>query len=161
MKDKPHRGIDSSHPLTRRDNYGRFGRIGTPSQREISREEALADWLGEERTPDVFAKLRPDAHPIAALVDAIITNVKVVEIELLDKIRQHWVDIVGADNASHFVPLSTNHEILEVGFINAAWRFMLDTPPQRQLILKRITEQIGTELKSIRFVPYVGKSGTR
>ena len=153
MKNPLHKDIDSSHLLTRRDNYGRFGRIGAPSPRERERESVLADWLGPERAPGVFAKLRPDARPIGLLATAIVRGLQPAELERMEQIRQRWPEIVGNENAEHFVPMSVDsRQMLEVGFFSPVWRFALDTPSNKSLIMTRVAELTGCELKGIRFV---------
>ena len=153
MKDHLHKGMDTAHPLTRKDNYGRFGRIGAPSARERNREEVLADWLGEERTPGVFAKWHAEPHKAASLVEAILENVHPEEINLLDQIRMLWEKIVGGDASRQLVPLSVNEKLLTIGFFHSAWRFAMDTPVQKQVILQRIHELTGIALGEIRFAP--------
>ena len=153
MKEQPHKTIDVSHPLTRKDNYGRFGLVGAPSERERSREENLADWLGSERVPGIFAKWHAEPKQAGPLVDAFLKGIKPTEIDLLEQIRQHWEKILGADGARQFVPLAVKDNILSIGFFNAAWRFAMDTPPQKLLIRQRIEELTGTSLGDICFVP--------
>ena len=152
MKETLHKGMDTAHPLTRKDNVGRF-RIGAPSAREQSREEVLADWLGEERVPGVFAKWHAEPHKAGTLVDAILKNVHPAEIDLLEQIRVHWEKIVGSDASRQLVPLSVNEKLLTIGFFHSAWRFAMDTPVQKQVILQRIQELTGTPLGEIRFAP--------
>jgi len=158
MKEKTHRDIGTSHLLERRDNYGRFGRIGAPSARELSRENAIRDWVGDEDASEVFASWRRDAYEAGSVAQAILDGIQPAEIELLELVKQRWVDIVGPDNAGQLTALSTTGDVLTVGFYNAAWRFAVDTPAQRQLILQRISEFSGRTLKGLRFVAAVKRS---
>ena len=45
--------------LKREDSERKTGEWRMPSKREMSREELLGAWLGEEREPSVLADLRP------------------------------------------------------------------------------------------------------
>jgi len=151
------KNIDNYHPLHRKGNAWKYGDARGPTPMEASREENLASWVGEERATGVIAKLRPEPLAIGTLVDSIINGGQAESIQLVDKIRQQWEQIVGVDNAPHVQPLSIRNENLEIGFIDAAWRYVLDSPPQKVFILKRILELTGSQLKSVVFVPYVKK----
>ena len=158
MKEKIHKDIASSHILERRDNYGRFGRTGAPSARELARENIIREWVGDEDAPEVFASWRGEAHEAGSVAQAILDGIQPAEIELLELVKQRWSDIVGPDNANQLTALSTTGDVLTVGFYNAAWRFAVDTPAQRQLILRRISELSGRTLKAVRFVAAVKRS---
>ena len=162
MKNALHKDIDSANPLTRQDNYGLFGRVGFPSRREREREAVLGDWLGEERKDGVFAKFHPQARSAGVLAESIASGIKPVEIEMMETIRQKWKEIMGDDNSRHFVPMSLkNNDILEIGFYNAAWRFAMDNPQNKRLLIEKIASITGKELEGIAFVPAVNKNRSK
>jgi len=111
--------------LTRNDNKSEGEFYGVPSRHEREREAVLADFVGEERRAEVFASFRPPPKSIQDLVQSIISEHPVEEIELLEKVRQNWSAIVGADNAKQCRPLSIDDRRLHVEVYMPAFMFVL------------------------------------
>lgn len=111
--------------LTRRDNATAGEFYGIPSKMEREREELVADWVGEENKAGVFAALRPQAHSIKNLVDAFEKSVPVEKINLLDRIKADWAEIVGADNAEQCVPVGISMKKLTVEVASSNWMYIL------------------------------------
>ena len=61
--------------LKREDSERKTGEWRMPSKREMSREELLGEWLGEEREPSVLADLRPMKTDMEALVGEALASV--------------------------------------------------------------------------------------
>ena len=76
--------------LKREDSERKTGEWRMPSKREMSREELLGAWLGEEREPSVLADLRPMKTDIEALVGEVLASVGQEEMLVLTKLQDHW-----------------------------------------------------------------------
>ena len=80
--------------LKREDSERKTGEWRMPSKREMSREELLGEWLGEEREPSVLADLRPMKTDMEALVGEALASVGQEEMLMLTKLQDHWEEIV-------------------------------------------------------------------
>ncbi|MCR5379951.1 MAG: hypothetical protein K6G44_03110 [Lentisphaeria bacterium] len=85
--------------LRREDSERKTGEWRVPSKREMSREELLGAWLGEEREPSVLADLRPMKTDMEALVGEALASVGQEEKLVLTKLQDHWTEIVEVEVA--------------------------------------------------------------
>ena len=109
------------------------------SKREMSREELLGAWLGEEREPSVLADLRPMKADMESLVGEALASVGQEDMLILTKLQDHWGEIVKAEIAKMSKPLSLFRGTLRVRVLNSSLLFVFE----RQLkgeILKKVAE---------------------
>ena len=125
--------------LKREDSERKTGEWRMPSKREMSREELLGAWLGEEREPSVLADLRPMKADMESLVGEALASVGQEDMLILTKLQDHWGEIVKADIAKMSKPLSLFRGTLRVRVLNSSLLFVFE----RQLkgeILKKVAE---------------------
>ena len=125
--------------LKREDSERKVGEWRMPSKREMSREELLGAWLGEEREPSVLADLRPMKTDMEALVGEALASVGQEDMLILTKLQDHWGEIVKTDIAKMSKPLSLFRGTLRVRVLNSSLLFVFE----RQLkgeILKKVAE---------------------
>ncbi len=125
--------------LKREDSERKTGEWRMPSKREMSREELLGAWLGEEREPSVLADLRPMKADMESLVGEALASVGQEDMLVLTKLQDHWGEIVKAEIAKMSKPLSLFRGTLRVRVLNSSLLFVFE----RQLkgeILKKVAE---------------------
>ena len=125
--------------LKREDSERKTGEWRMPSKREMSREELLGAWLGEEREPSVMADLRPMKADMESLVGEALASVGQEDMLILTKLQDHWGEIVKAEIAKMSKPLSLFRGTLRVRVLNSSLLFVFE----RQLkgeILKQVAE---------------------
>ena len=125
--------------LKREDSERKTGEWRMPSKREMSREELLGAWLGEEREPSVLADLRPMKVDMESLVGEALASVGQEDMLILTKLQDHWGEIVKAEIAKMSKPLSLFRGTLRVRVLNSSLLFVFE----RQLkgeILKKVAE---------------------
>ncbi|MBR3651736.1 MAG: DUF721 domain-containing protein [Victivallales bacterium] len=125
--------------LKREDSERKTGEWRMPSKREMSREELLGAWLGEEREPSVLADLRPMKADMESLVGEALASVGQEDMLILTKLQDHWGEIVKAEIAKMSKPLSLFRGTLRVRVLNSSLLFVFE----RQLkgeILKKVAE---------------------
>ena len=125
--------------LKREDSERKTGEWRMPSKREMSREELLGAWLGEEREPSVLADLRPMKTDMESLVGEALASVGQEDMLVLTKLQDHWGEIVKTDIAKMSKPLSLFRGTLRVRVLNSSLLFVFE----RQLkgeILKKVAE---------------------
>ena len=125
--------------LKREDSERKTGEWRMPSKREMSREELLGAWLGEERDPSVLADLRPMKADMESLVGEALASVGQEDMLILTKLQDHWGEIVKAEIAKMSKPLSLFRGTLRVRVLNSSLLFVFE----RQLkgeILKKVAE---------------------
>ena len=125
--------------LKREDSERKTGEWRMPSKREMSREELLGAWLGEEREPSVLADLRPMKTDMESLVGEALASVGQEDMLILTKLQDHWGEIVKTDIAKMSKPLSLFRGTLRVRVLNSSLLFVFE----RQLkgeILKKVAE---------------------
>ena len=125
--------------LKREDSGRKTGEWRMPSKREMSREELLGAWLGEEREPSVLADLRPMKADMESLVGEALASVGQEDMLILTKLQDHWGEIVKAEIAKMSKPLSLFRGTLRVRVLNSSLLFVFE----RQLkgeILKKVAE---------------------
>ena len=125
--------------LKREDSERKTGEWRMPSKREMSREELLGAWLGEEREPSVLADLRPKKTDMESLVGEALASVGQEDMLILTKLQDHWGEIVKAEIAKMSKPLSLFRGTLRVRVLNSSLLFVFE----RQLkgeILKKVAE---------------------
>ena len=112
--------------LKREDSERKVGEWRMPSKREMSREELLGAWLGEEREPSVLADLRPMKADMESLVGEALASVGQEDMLVLTKLQDNWADIVGEDNAKVSRPLSLFRGSLRIRVLNPSLVFMFE-----------------------------------
>ncbi len=125
--------------LKREDSEQKTGEWRIPSKREMSREELLGAWLGEEREPSVLADLRPMKADMESLVGEALASVGQEDMLILTKLQDHWGEIVKTDVAKMSKPMSLFRGTLRVRVLNSSLLFVFE----RQLkgeILKKVAE---------------------
>ena len=125
--------------LKREDSERKTGEWRMQSTREMSREELLGAWLGEEREPSVLADLRPMKADMESLVGEALASVGQEDMLILTKLQDHWGEIVKAEIAKMSKPLSLFRGTLRVRVLNSSLLFVFE----RQLkgeILKKVAE---------------------
>ena len=125
--------------LKREDSEWKTGEWRMPSKREMSREELLGAWLGEEREPSVLADLRPMKADMESLVGEALASVGQEDMLILTKLQDHWGEIVKTEIAKMSKPLSLFRGTLRVRVLNSSLLFVFE----RQLkgeILKKVAE---------------------
>ena len=125
--------------LKREDSERKTGEWRMPSKREMSREELLGAWLGEEREPSVLADLRPMKADMESLVGEALASVGQEDMLILTKLQDHWGEIVKTDVAKMSKPMSLFRGTLRVRVLNSSLLFVFE----RQLkgeILKKVAE---------------------
>jgi hypothetical protein len=93
--------LQNNHWLTRDDNSWKYGEGRQPSEWELSREQTLVDFIGEERRASVFADLRPEPCSAAELVKAWLAEQTPETIKLQEHLDAHWEEAIGHDNAAY------------------------------------------------------------
>jgi hypothetical protein len=138
--------------LTRDDRRRSVGGLDRPSFREWRRENALASWLGDERRAEVFADLRPEPRSMGELVSEAMAAVGKKDMLLLADLREHWADIVGADNATQSSPLSVDGVTLRIEISSPTWFYVFEHQHKARFV-QLLTDYTGGVITRIQFVP--------
>lgn len=125
--------------LARNDRRSKgWNRPWLPSRREYEREEAIIDFVGEERASSVMASLRPSFQNAGEVANAILGKLDLKSNTLLDEISQNWTYIVGSDNAKQCRPLGVENGALSIEVFSSAWLFALNC--HKSFISRRVFE---------------------
>lgn len=141
--------------LDREDNRYRSDTQRVPSERELSREEALTDFYGEEAAPRVMANLRPEGLQIGELLRSLLSRKDVTELHLMDELKRNWPNLIGKQNAAMAVPAVVRGNVLYVEVCNATWMYILRQ--QLPVIERRVSVATGGKWNQVRLV--VGGTG--
>ena len=137
--------------LKREDSEKKVGEWRIPSKREMSREELLGAWLGEERESSVMADLRAMKTDMEALVGEVLAEVGQEEMLELTKLQDRWSETVGADNAAMSKPLSLSRGCLRIRVLNSSLKFVFERQMKASL-LEAIAAQSHGLVTRIEFV---------
>ena len=122
--------------LKREDSERKTGEWRMPSKREMSREELLGAWLGEEREPSVLADLRPMKADMESLVGEALASVGQEDMLILTKLQDHWGEIVKAEIAKMSKPLSLFRGTLRVRVLNSSLLFVFERQLKGEILMK-------------------------
>ena len=122
--------------LKREDSERKVGEWRMPSKREMSREELLGAWLGEEREPSVLADLRPMKTDMEALVGEALASVGQEDMLVLTKLQDHWGEIVEEVVAKESKPMSLFRGTLRVRVMNSSLRFVFERELKGKILEK-------------------------
>lgn len=138
--------------LQRRANRGKTHFARRPSRREQARERLLKDWYGSDRGRIEIMARQSHGRPIAGVVGEILANMPRNEPALLERLRQHWPELVGRDVAAQTRPAALDHGWLQIEVANSTWRFILERE-HKSSVDKRLRAFAEGRLTGIRFVP--------
>lgn len=127
--------------LARADYADRRDRYRRPSPREYSREGTLADWVGRERKAEVFASLRPEAKSLDSLLDGFLERFADDDLNLLEKLRHSWVELLGEALAAQVNPADLKDGVLILEVNNPAWMYVFER--QHKPKIKKILLEAG------------------
>lgn len=142
----------SEHWLSRDDRRQQADGIKRPSHREWQRESVLASWLGEERRAAVFADLRPEPQSMEDLIGQALASVGQQNMLLLAKLREHWSEIVGADNARQSSPLAVERALLRIEIASPTWFYVFEHQHKKRFA-GLVEDYTHGAIKQIQFVP--------
>ena len=129
--------------LKREDSERKTGEWRMPSKREMSREELLGAWLGEEREPSVLADLRPMKADMESLVGDALASVGQEDMLILTKLQDHWGEIVKAEIAKMSKPLSLFRGTLRVRVLNSSLLFVFERQLKGKILEKVVAASNG------------------
>lgn len=86
------------------------------------------------------------------LLDEALRGIGSAEMRLLERVRELWPDLAGADIARRALPVALRAGVLTVEVANATWRYVLEREHQERLRL-RLSEATAGAAAAIRFVP--------
>lgn len=132
-RDHKKKETELSPCLPRQDYAHRHGERRRPSPREFRREQALADWLGSERKNEVFAALRPKENSMPELVDRVLERFVIGEVEFLERLRNSWESLFGAEVAAQSKPVDLKDGVLYVEVNSATWLYSFETEKKSQI----------------------------
>lgn len=136
----------SDHWLTRND------RRRWSNSLEARREDVMGDWLGDERRAEVFAELRPALRGMDELVGEVMAAIGRKDMLLLADLREHWADIVGADNARQSSPLSVEGETLRIEIFSSTWFYVFEYQHKARFV-QLLSDYTNEAITRIQFVP--------
>ena len=137
--------------LKREDSERKTGEWRMPSKREMSREELLGAWVGEEREPSVLADLRPMKTDMESLVGEALASVGQEEMLVLTKLQDHWGEIVEEELAKMSRPMSLFRGCLRVRVMNSSFRFVFERELKGE-IMKNVAAASNGLVKKIVYV---------
>jgi hypothetical protein len=146
----------------RDDPFGEWTNLPPPSPRETSREETLADWLGPERTPEVFAQLRSESHTVKELMEEIVGQFPCAEILLLQKLEEDWPQLVSPMLARECHPFKVQSGVLYVEVFHSTWMFVFRNQ-HAALIQQIVAKETNGKVTRVVFQPagtHRGPSGS-
>lgn len=117
-----------------------------------SREDVLADWVGEERVAQVFAELRPVHDNVNTLIDQVLSGVQSGDALMLSKLEASWGQLFDRSIASQCRPLSVKDGHLKIEVANPTFLYVFERQ-KKQDFLQAMSAFSGGQLKSIEFVP--------
>ncbi len=135
--------------LKREDSERKTGEWRMPSKREMSREELLGEWLGEEREPSVLADLRPMKTDMEALVGEALASVGQEEMLMLTKLQDHWGEIVEEEVAKMSKPMSLFRGCLRVRVLNSSLLFVFERQLKGKIMEKVAAASHGVVTKIV------------
>ena len=124
-----------------------------------SREDLLADFLGEERASAVLADLHPQPRPIGVFVDSLLKQVHPEELDLQHLLEHQWPTLVGEVNARQCRPLAIRGSTLIIEVFQQMFLYLLKTE-QRNIIQQRVSDYTGGRITAVDFTP-AGRFGRR
>lgn len=93
---------------------------------EASREQAIFDFVGEERVYGVFASLHPAPRHVSDILKDVIGKLDIHENDPLANLRDTWGDLLGHDIAQVSAPLFLKDNVLTIGVNNPSWKFVME-----------------------------------
>jgi len=124
-----------------------------------SREDLLADFLGDERASSILADLHPQPRPVKVFVDSLLQQSRPSELDLRQFLERQWPAIVGDVNARQCRPLTIRGSTLVIEVFQQMFLYLLKTE-QRNIILQRVSDYTGGKITAIDFIP-AGRFGRR
>ena len=109
------------------------------------REEILREWRGGDEADDLSAGIHRAQEFVAAVLKAAGAEDGLNE----DEVRSTWKELAGEFIAKHTEPVSVKGGHLVLRVTQPAMRFHLEQ--MKPLLLKRIKEQLGEKIRSVKF----------
>ena len=119
---------------------------------ERRRERTLADWYGPELAPGEIGAHRAGARPLGELLDDALRGICTGDVLVLERVRELWPSLAGADVARRALPVALREHVLTIEVANATWRYVLEREHQERLS-RRLRDATAGEVVDIRFVP--------
>ena len=148
----PQSGKSSPHWLGHSDNNRRTHFRRRASAREYRREQVLREWLGRDLAVEEFSQLRPPPRMLGEVLPEVMASMGMQQADRLSRLRDQWVEIVGADVARDTQPCTVRYRVLLVEVSNPTWLFVLNGQHRTQ-IRQRLETLFPGEFKDVRFVP--------
>ncbi len=138
--------------MDRRDRADKrhFGR--RPSARERGRERLLKLWFGTEQGAREVLAHQSCAKPLGEVIDDVMKSVGLERAALLDRLRDEWPRLVGADIAKASYPAALYKQQLDIEVQNASWLYVLETM-HKNTIRERVKDFTDNLITEIRFAP--------
>ena len=134
-------------------------RLLKESEQVNSREDLLADFLGDERASSVLADLHPQPRPVGMFVDSLLKQVHPEELDLRQQLERQWPALVGEVNARQCRPLTIRGTTLVIEVFQQMFLYLLRTE-QRNIIQQRVSDYTGGRIAAVEFTP-AGRFGRR
>ncbi|MBK1883743.1 DUF721 domain-containing protein [Luteolibacter pohnpeiensis] len=109
------------------------------------RQEILREWRGGDEADD----LNSGVHLAEEFVSAILKAAGAEDGIHEDEVRAAWKELAGEFIAKHAEPVSVKGGHLVLRVTQPAMRFHLEQ--MKPLLLKRIQEQLGNKIRSVKF----------
>ena len=117
-----------------------------------SREDLLADFLGDARASSVLADLHPQTRRVGTFVEALLKQLHPEELDLRQRLERQWASLVGEVNARQCHPLSIRGTTLVIEVFQSMFLYLLKTE-QRNIVLQRVSDYTGGKITAVDFIP--------
>lgn len=119
---------------------------------ERRRERTLTDWYGPSLAPGEIGAHRAPARTLCELLDDALRDLRAGDVCVLERVRELWPALAGADVARRALPAALREHVLTIEVANATWRYVLEREHAERLC-RRLRDATAGEVTDIRFVP--------
>jgi len=89
---------------------------------------------------------------LGELLDDALRGLGSADVVMLERARELWPSLAGADVARRALPVAFREHVLTVEVANATWRYVLERE-HREGLCGRLRDATDGEVADIRFVP--------
>lgn len=148
MAEKP----DNDKWMSEEDNRRRMHFRRRASRRERLREQAMRDWFGAGRVTEEVLAHSKGARPIRDEIERWMKSSGLQWQVLLDRLRNEWTEVAGADLARFTRPYAVQKNVLLVEVAHPTWLYVLEREHKPALV-ERVVDATDGQIDTVRLIP--------
>ncbi len=122
------------------------------TREERAMDNLVAQWVGDEASPDILGRFHPQPRPIATCVEKFLHRIGQDQEMLLDKIRKHWPQMAGEQTSRQIRPVEIRGKTLVISAENQTYLYVLRQSPLMEVIRQRVEQLTGGSVQQCRLI---------